>query len=89
MSLLLLPQSHLEEFTPRLILLTHLADLKPLAFLVSRDGVAHLASLWNLQTPLQSVRADFGVRLYLSVGSERMPAKFMGAMSYETNARAV
>ena len=32
MLLLLLPKSHLEEFTPRLIVLTHLADLKPLAF---------------------------------------------------------
>src|SRR5262245_815586 len=78
MSLLFLPQSHLEEFAPCLVLLTHLADLKPLAFVVFCDGVAHLASLRDLQTPFQSVRADFGLRIDLSVGRERMPAKFTG-----------
>src|SRR2546425_4434566 len=80
MSLFLVPKSHLEEFMPRLILVNHLANLKPLAFFVSRDGVAHLATLWNLQCPLQSVRAHLGLSIYLSFGRECMPAEFFGAM---------
>ena len=80
MSLLLLPKNHLEEFMPRLILLNHLADLKPFALLVSRDGVPHPATLRNLQSSLQRVRGHLGFSIYLSFGSERMPAKFIGAM---------
>src|SRR2546428_821782 len=79
-SLLLLPKTHLEEFMPGLIILTHLTDLKPLPFRVSRDGVPHPASLWNLQCPLHGVRAHLGLRFGLSFGGERMPAKGFGAM---------
>src|SRR5260221_9517535 len=78
--LLLLAKSHLEEFMPRLILVNHLADLNPFAFFVSRDGVPHPATLWNLQCPLQRVRAHLGFSIYLPFGGERMPAEFVAAM---------
>lgn len=80
MSLFLLSKSHLKEFMPRLILVDHLADLKPFAFLISRDGVPHPATLWNLQGPLQRGRAHFGFSVYLSFGGECVPAKFVRAM---------
>src|SRR6185369_15241652 len=78
MSLFLLCKGHLKKLTPRLVFLAHLANLKPLTFVVPRDGVAHLASPGNFQAPLQTILADFGLCIDLSVRREGMPAEFAG-----------